>query len=138
VTPVDTIHYAPPNNVVSPVTEASFSHNLIQALEMGAADSDKDGQIGLDELVAYLQSQTPQTDRLQPCLRTFGSQDRFIIARNPHLFVPAQAVKWDLISGAILTPTTIIIIGAGADLRTSVGLAGLFLLLYALLYLAPD
>jgi uncharacterized caspase-like protein len=139
MTPVDTIPYALTEpDTVSVVTEAGFTRDLIDCLQSGAADADNDGQIGLDELAGYLQQQTTRTGRLQPCLRGYGDPDRFIIARNPQQFVPAQPVKWDLISGAILTPTTIIVVGGGADLRASVGMAGLFLLLYALLYMAPD
>jgi hypothetical protein len=37
-----------------------------------------------------------------------------------------------------MTPLTIIVIGGRSDLLASISLAGLFLLLYTLLYLAPD
>lgn len=138
MTATDTIRH--PLTEYSPLdetTEAGFTRDLIQALQTGDADTDQDGQIGLDELADFIQRQTGPSSH-QPCLRSYGNPDRFIIARNPQQFVPAPAIKWDLISGAILTPTTIIVIGGSADLRASVGLAGLFLLLYTLLYLAPD
>ncbi|MBI1882308.1 MAG: caspase family protein, partial [Chloroflexi bacterium] len=134
LTTTNTIHYTlAENGMTSEATQAGFTGDLIQALQTGAADTDKDGQIGLDELIEYIGRHTKHSSRLQPCLRCYDNQDRFIIARNPHQFVPAQPIKWDLISGAILTPTTIIVIGGNADLRASVGLAGLFLLLYTLL-----
>jgi uncharacterized caspase-like protein len=119
--------------------EVGLTHYLLEALQSDEADADKDGQIELKELYEYILRQVRESaSPIQPSLRLYGEQDRFIIARNPHLYVPAQPIKWDLISGAILAPTTIIVIGGGSDLRASVGLAGLFLLLYAFLYLAPD
>lgn len=117
----------------TPEEEAGMTHHLIQALQTGAADADSDGQIEVKELYQYLRQQTDQVS-----LRVYGNLDHVILARNPYLFVPAQPIKWDLISGAILAPITIIAIGGRADLRTAIGLAGLLLLMYALLYLAPD
>jgi hypothetical protein len=113
--------------------EAGLTHHLIPALQTGAADADGDGQVELRELYQYLRQQVPQVN-----LRVYGKHEHFILARNPYHFIPAQPIKWDLISGAILAPATIIIIGGRADLRTAIGLAGLLLLMYALLYLAPD
>lgn len=113
--------------------ETDLTHHLIQALQTGAADADGDGQVELRELYEYLRQQTRQTS-----LRIYGKHEHFILARNPYHFIPVQPIKWDLISGAILAPATIIIIGGRADLRTAIGLAGLLLLMYALLYLAPD
>jgi uncharacterized caspase-like protein len=120
-------------------TELGFTDHLIQALQTGAADLDKDGQVELRELYEYIQDYSGQTiNWFQPRHQTYGNPDKFILARNPHQFVPVQPVKWDLITGAIMTPLTIIVIGGRSDLLASIGLAGLFLLLYALLYLAPD
>lgn len=116
-----------------------FTAQLIQALPGGAADANQDGQIDLDELLQYLIQQAASSGSLfTPRQWRYYHPDKFIIARNPHHFVPARPVKWDLIIGAIMAPTTIIAIGGQADLRTSVGMAGLFLLLYALLYMAHD
>jgi hypothetical protein len=120
-------------------TDLGFTHHLIQALQTGAADGDKDGQVELRELYEYIQAHSGQTiNWFQPRHQTYGNLDKFILARNPQQFVPAQPVKWDLISGAIMTPLTIIVIGGRSDLLASIGLAVLFLLLYTLLYLAPD
>ncbi|HXV43606.1 MAG TPA: caspase family protein [Anaerolineae bacterium] len=120
-------------------TDPGFTHHLIQGLQTGAADGDKDGQVELRELYEYIQDHSEQTiSWFQPRHQTYGDLDKFILARNPQQFVPAQPVKWDLISGAIMTPLTIIVIGGRSDLFASIGLAGLFLLLYTLLYLAPD
>lgn len=122
-----------------PAGAGNFTEQLIQALQSGAADANQDGQIDLDELLQYLIQQAASSGNLlTPRQWRYNHPDKFIIARNPHHFVPARPVKWDLIVGAIMTPTTIIAIGGSADLRTSVGMAGLFLLLYALLYLAHD
>lgn len=118
-----------------PARASDFTAQLAQALSSGAADTNEDGQIDLDELYQYLLQQTVVSG---PRLWRYNHPDKFIIARNPQHFVPTRPVKWDLIVGAIMTPTTIIAIGGHADLRTSVGMAGLFLLLYALLYLAHD
>lgn len=105
----------------------------LAVVQTGAADADGDGQVELRELYEYLRQQTCPVN-----LRIYGKQEHFILARNPYHFIPVQPIKWDLISGAILAPVTIIIIGGRADLRTAIGLAGLLLLMYALLYLAPD
>lgn len=116
-----------------------FTAQLAQALSSGAADINEDGQIDLDELCQYLLQQAAASGNSStPQLWRYGQPDKFVIAQQSHHVVPAQPIKWDLIVGAIMTPTTIIAIGGHADLRTSVGMAGLFLLLYALLYLAHD
>jgi hypothetical protein len=115
--------------------ETSFTHYLLQGLQTAAADLNNDGEIEWSELVEYIQR---QINPLQLSLRSYGELDNLILAHNPQQFGPAQIIKWDLISGAILAPATIIVIGGNSDLRASIGLAGLFLLLYALLYLAPD
>lgn len=122
-------------NPMSPVPAGSLTRQIIQGLQTGAADKNNNGQIELQELLEYLQRQVSQ-----PLLSLwlYGNPDKFIIARNPQHFNPVAPLKWDLISGAILAPLAIIVIGGSSDLRASIGLAGLFLLLYTLLYLAPD
>lgn len=128
-------HYLAEKNSVDPVAAGGLTRQIMQGLQTGTADKNNNGQIELKELYEYLQRQESQ---LHLSLWTYGSPGQFIIARNPQHFIPTQALKWDLISGAILAPVAIIVIGGSSDLRASIGLAGLFLLLYSLLYLAPD
>lgn len=117
----------------------SFTHYLIQGLQTGVADADQDGQIELIELYEYIRDQGgPAIRWLQLRQGGWGNLDKFIIARNPHQFGSAKSIKWDLIFGAIMAPLAIVVIGGEADLQASIGMAGLFLLLYALLYLALD
>lgn len=46
--------------------------------------------------------------------------------------------KWNLLFGIFTAPTTVIVLGRFSDLNASIGLAGLVLLIYALLYNVLD
>lgn len=117
-----------------------FSRFLVQGLRTGAADLDEDGQVDVGELHQYLYARSIKApgEAPRPARWSYYEQDRFIIARNPARLPKDRAVKWDLIFGAVMAPVTTIAIGGRADLSASVGLAGLFLLLYALLYWVLD
>lgn len=139
LTATDVTQYAlEEDQVVGQAEDSAFTHYFIQGLRTGAADADEDGQVGVRELYDYVHGQVMRhTDNQRPRLWTYREQDRFIIARNPNK-VPAYPIKWDLIFGAVMAPTVTIVIGGEADLHTAVGMAGLLLLLYALLYWALD
>ena len=117
-----------------------FSRSLVQGLRTGAADLDEDGQVDVGELHQYLCDQFLKApgETPRPGKWSYYEQDKFIIARNPARLPQERAVKWDLIFGAVMAPVTTIAIGGRADLSASVGLAGLFLLLYAFLYWMLD
>jgi len=118
--------------------ESRFTHFLMQGLRSGAADADGDGQVGLRELYDYIHGQMVRhRSPHRPRHWSYEEQDRFIMARNPRLFKPAR-LKWDLIFGAIMAPTATVAIGGQADFGTSIGLAGLLMLLYAGLYLVLE
>jgi hypothetical protein len=140
LTAADTFHYLlQADEVFGTAEDSAFTHYLIQGLRTGAADTDEDGQVGIGELHTYIctqlkRSAAPQTPRKW----SYNGRDEFIIARNPQHIRLAQPIKWDLIFGAIMAPTVTIIIGSVASLSTSVGMAGLLLLIYALLYYLLD
>jgi hypothetical protein len=140
LTAADTLHYLlQGDKVLGTAEDSAFTHYLIQGLRTGAADADEDGQIGLGELYTYIcyqpkRSSVPQTPRKW----SYSEQDEFIIARNPKQIRAAQPIKWDLIFGAIMAPTVTIVIGSVSSLSTSVGMAGLILLIYAFLYYLLD
>jgi hypothetical protein len=123
-----------------PATVTGLTRQVIQGLQTGLADRYGDGQIDLEELYQYLDQQLrPLPPQARLHLWRYAEANNFVLARNRQQFVASRPeIKWDLIFGAIMTPTTIIAIGAWADLRTSVGLASMFVFLYALLYWAPD
>lgn len=120
------------------VLPSTFSQHLLHGLATGAADLDEDGQIDLDELHTYISQQLQPLGSPRPGKWSYYEQDRFVLARNRAKVGRDRPVKWDLIASAILTPIATIVIGGFADLTASVSMAGLFLLLYAILYRALD
>jgi hypothetical protein len=123
------------DKVLGQAEPSVFTHYLIQGLRTGSADLDGDGQIGTGELYKYIYDQLEQQPAMQkPYKWSYREPDKFMIARNPVKLERKHPIKWDLIFGAIMAPLATIIIGGGASLSTSVGLAGLLLLIYALLY----
>jgi len=118
---------------------SDFTNYLVQGLRTGAADADSDGQIGVRELHDYIHSQVVHHDGThRPRRWTYREQDKFIIARNPNDVAQTEPIKWDLIFGAIMAPLATVIIGGGSSLSTSVGMAGLWMLIYAMLYLVLE
>lgn len=115
-----------------------FTQYLVEGLRTGAADSDNDGQVAVDELYEYVYNKVIRHTAQKPRMWTYHVGDRFIFGRNPRLAELPQSVKWDIIFGAVMAPIVTVVIGGIASLSTSVGLAGLFLLMYALLYLTLD
>jgi hypothetical protein len=124
--------------LVGQAAGSHFTDFFRQGLRSGAADADGDGQVAVRELYQYIQGQLIRRhSHYRPRHWSYQAQDCFIIARNPRLFKPARP-KWDLIFGAIMAPTATIAIGGQADLKTSIGMAGLLMLIYAGLYLVLD
>lgn len=140
LTASDTLHYLLRDDaVLGAVEESAFTHYLIQGLRTGAADADEDGQIGMGELYNYIYHQLKlSTAHQTPRKWLYSEQDEFILARNPRQAGQPHPIKWDLIFGAIMAPAITIMIGSVASLSTSVGMAGLILLIYALLYYLID
>lgn len=126
--------------VVGQEPGGEFSRFLAQGLRTGAADLDEDGQIDVGELHRYLYDRSLRSpgEMPRPHKWSYYEQDKFVMARNPARLPRERAVKWDLIFGAVMAPVTTVAIGGRADLSASVGLAGLFLLLYAFLYWMLD
>jgi len=103
------------DDLIDRVEESLFSHHLIGGLQTGAADLDRDGQIGIRELFDYIYDQIIKQPLTQkPRKWTYQEQDKFIIARNPNKAQRQHRIKWDLIFGAIMAPITTILIGLGA------------------------
>ena len=123
--------------ILGEVEDSVFTHYLVQGLRTGSADYDEDGQVDVRELYNYVLPQVEQVANQRPHLWSHNERNKFIIARNPSV-QQREPIKWDLIAGAIMAPAATIIIGATASLGTSVGMAGLLLLIYAFLYWALD
>jgi hypothetical protein len=140
LTATDTIQYVlTENDIIGQAGESMFTPYLIEGLQMEAADTNRDGQIGVGELYEYVYHQVVQhTASQKPRMWSYNTRDEFIIARLPYKFEQKHTVKWDLIFGAIMAPTVTIVIGGMASLSTSVGMAGLLLLIYAMLYWTLD
>ncbi|MCB9100592.1 MAG: caspase family protein [Anaerolineales bacterium] len=139
LTASNTIDFLVEANKVSGAPEPSvFTQYLIEGLRTGGADGDGDGQIGVEELYEYVYYKVIRQTNQKPRLWTYHSPDKFILGRNPKEVEMPRPVKWDLIFGAVMAPIVTVIIGGLASLSTSVGLAGLFLLMYAFLYWTLD
>lgn len=135
----DGVHYVLADRIFGQVEDSLFTHYFIRGIQTGAADTDRDGQISVRELFKYIDDQVVQHPvKQKPRKWFYEEQDRCIIARNPNKTERKHQIKWDLIFGAIMAPTATIVIGGQADMRTSVGMAGLFMLLYAFLYWALE
>ena len=135
----DAVHYVLADRIFGQAEDSLFTHYFIRGIQTGAADIDRDGQIGVRELFKYIDNQVVQHPvKQKPRKWSYEAQDRCIIARNPNKIEHGHQLKWDLIFGAIMAPTATIVIGGQADIRTSVGMAGIFMLLYAFLYWALE
>jgi len=129
------------DQVYGQVKEPGFTKYLVETLRTGAADGDADGQIEIRELYEHIAGQVARNASAtvqKPRLWTYGKRDKIIVARNPSYVQQKHLIKWDIIFGAIMAPLATIIIGGVSSLSTSIGMAGLFLLLYAGLYLILD
>ena len=141
LTATDTIQYILGRKTFGAGKESVFTQYLAEALRTGAADADADGQIEIRELYEYILDQVVRNAPAathKPRLWSYGKRDKFIIARNPNYLQQKHSIKWDIIFGAIMAPLATIVIGSAASVSTSVGMAGLFLLLYAGLYWILD
>jgi uncharacterized caspase-like protein len=140
LTGTDTIPYVfAEDGVRGEAEDVHFTSYLVQGLQTGAADVNGDGQVGIRELAEYLGDQFALRGHTQrPHHWTYREPDDFIIAHNPSQAAPSRLIKWDLIFGAIAAPIVILVFGWEADFRASIGLAGLFLMLYAFLYSVLD
>ncbi|MCB0211707.1 MAG: caspase family protein [Anaerolineae bacterium] len=126
------------HTVVGHPEPSVFTLYLVEGLRTGAADSDNDGQIGVEELYEYVCDKVIRHTAQKPRIWSYQAQDRFVFGRNPREIELQPAIKWDLIFGAIMAPIVTVFIGGIASVSTSVGLAGLFLLMYAFLYWTLD
>lgn len=126
------------DNIVGNPEPSVFTQYLTEGLRTGAADIDNDGQIEVEELYEYVYNKVIRHTNQKSRIWTYNTRDRFIFGHNPRELELQQPVKWDLIFGAVVAPIVTVIIGGLASLSTSVGLAGIFLLLYALLYLTLE
>jgi len=117
------------------VKQSAFTRYLIRGLGTGAADLDQDGRVEIGEVYTYIQDQVvQQPEALEPHKWRYNQREKFYIARNPKLAVRSRPILWDVSVGAIMAPLVTVFLGRYADLSDSIGLAGILLLLYALLY----
>ena len=91
LTATDATQYAwEGESVIGEAENSVFTHFMIEGLRTGAADTDSDGRITLEELYTYLYSEVVrQTPKQTPRKWSYNQQGEFVIARNPH---PARRV----------------------------------------------
>jgi hypothetical protein len=66
-----------------------FTHFMIEGLKSGAADTDNDGDVTLEELYNYLYGEVVRiTPKQTPRKWSYNQQGEFVIARNPHPRAP--------------------------------------------------
>ncbi len=86
LTATDATQYAWEGDAVIGAAENSvFTQHLIEGLRSGAADSDGDGDITLEELYEYVYARVvKQTPRQTPRKWSYNQEGALILARNPH------------------------------------------------------
>jgi hypothetical protein len=89
LTATDTTQYAwEGDQVIGQEQNSVFTHYLIDGLQTGAADQDRDGWISLDDLYNYVYEQIVAVSPKQtPGKWTYKQQGEIIIARNPRPLV---------------------------------------------------
>jgi formylglycine-generating enzyme required for sulfatase activity len=77
------------DNLLGEVEASMFTRFFVQGLRTGDADSDRDGQISLDELYKYVYEQVVTSGRSRQTPQKWAQkvEGQIIIARNPHLVV---------------------------------------------------
>jgi len=85
LTATDATQYAwEGDQVIGQAQNSVFTHYLIQGLQTGEADADRDGKVTLDELYDYVYARVVnETPKQTPGKWTFKEQGEIIIARNP-------------------------------------------------------
>jgi hypothetical protein len=85
LTATDATQYAWEGEAVIGSAENSvFTHHMIEGLRSGAADTDGDGDVTLEELYDYIYSRVvKQTPKQTPRKWSYNQEGEFIIARNP-------------------------------------------------------
>jgi hypothetical protein len=109
---------------------------LAAGLADGSADVDRDGWIDLREVHEYLCA-APGAGGA-PVLARYGSRERFFFAGNGRQAAAQDPIKWDILTGMVLTPLIIAGIGGLADGQIATVFALFFLLLYGMLYRLAD
>jgi formylglycine-generating enzyme required for sulfatase activity/uncharacterized caspase-like protein len=79
------------DQVIGQAENSLFTHYLTRGLESGEADSNRDGQITVDEIYDYIYAQVvKQTPKQTPGKWSYREQGEIVIARAPHLEVKPQ------------------------------------------------
>ncbi len=99
LTATDATQYAWEGEAVMGSAENSvFTHCVIEGLRTGAADTNQDGEITLEELYTYVYGEVvKRTPKQTPRKWSYNQEGEFVIARNPHpLTPPATPLPDDL------------------------------------------
>ena len=99
LTATDTTQYAWSEDQVIGETENSvFTHFLIEGLKTGAADTNNDGHITVDELYDYVyRNLVSATSRQTPCRWVYNQQGGLIIAANPSPIIKPEPLPDELL-----------------------------------------
>ncbi len=98
LTATDATQYAwEGDQVIGEAENSVFTHYMIDGLKTGAADTDGDGQITLDELYDYVYEQVvSKTPKQTPGKWSYKQQGEIVIAKNPHPIVKRATLPADL------------------------------------------
>jgi len=99
LTASDSTQYALEGDQVIKQTELSlFTHFLLEGLKTGAADTNNDGQVSLDEWYDYTYARViSETPRQVPHKWSYNQQGDVIIAKNPHMKKRIVELPYELI-----------------------------------------
>ena len=82
------------NQVIGNAENSLFTHFIVQGIQSGEADSNRDGKITVDELYDYAYSQIlDKTPKQVPGKWSFKEQGELIIAKSPSMDIPSDSYK---------------------------------------------
>ncbi len=89
------------DQLVGEADNSVFTHHVLAGLRTGAADTDGDGRITLDELYDYVYEQVVnQTPKQTPRKFTYNQQGEVVLALNPHAAPKPVTLPQDVLAAA--------------------------------------
>lgn len=82
------------NQIIGDAENSLFTHFIVQGIQTGEADSNRDGKITVDELYDYAYSRIlDKTPKQVPGKWSFKEQGELIIAKSPLMDIPSDSYK---------------------------------------------